>query len=220
MVALGVEKSTPTLTPMKMESLMMCTDMKIHKRIWFDVETTGLNPKEHEIHELSMLYEEDGKVIEKRTWYIKPTRFYTIDENALAICNKSIEDLKKYSERRYVYQNVKSFLMKYISCYDRLDKATLCGYNIIAFDVPFLEAFFNSEFDKYMFSFFNHYYVDVYAYFNILEDMGFIPFNKQNRKLSSLCEHYDIVLNAHESLSDIEATRNIYYQLKGVCFGS
>jgi len=57
-----------------------------------DTETTGLDPKIHDVIEISILRFKDDV---HKTWYIKPTNFETISLEALEVNKIKIEDLRR-----------------------------------------------------------------------------------------------------------------------------
>lgn len=57
-----------------------------------DTETTGLDPKIHDVIEVSILRLKDDA---HKTWYIKPTNFENISMEALEVNKIKIEDLRR-----------------------------------------------------------------------------------------------------------------------------
>ncbi|MDZ7795548.1 MAG: hypothetical protein U5N56_00180 [Candidatus Marinimicrobia bacterium] len=68
--------------------------MNQRKFLYFDVETTGLNPAKHDITQLSGLIEIDGEVVDGFNFNLKPYDFTVIDPRAW----RSPERLSKISK--------------------------------------------------------------------------------------------------------------------------
>ena len=71
-----------------------------------DTETTGLDPEQHEVIELSIcrLFLDEEKEDEIKTWKLRATKPNTITEMALKICGHKREDilhLSKYGRENY-----------------------------------------------------------------------------------------------------------------------
>lgn len=94
-------------------------------------------------------------------------------------------------------------------------KLELVGHNV-AFDIRFLKKLINDyrcvsnlEYDDI----FSHRNIDTYPIVGFLSDCEF--FNSKVGSLESLCKYFNIEnKNAHNALSDVEATAKIYYTLK------
>jgi len=99
-----------------------------------DTETTGLDPKETEIIELSLIRLVDD---EQETWKLRPFNFSTIQPKALEVNNTSMIDLKNpeiYIETEKVLPLIENWVLDDgRSIYDRV----LVGHNI-QFDYEFM----------------------------------------------------------------------------------
>src|SRR5690606_5049961 len=94
----------------------------------------------------------------------------------------------------------------YIDKYDKNDKFYPAGHNV-QFDLDFLQEFWKKYGDQYgTGSYQNWRALDsrVMAHFLIMA--GKLP-ELENMKLATLCNHFDIPINAHDAMSDITATR-------------
>lgn len=126
----------------------------IEKYFVFDVETTGLDPEKHAIHQLSALYIEDGVVKFEKDWKVRPFDGAEIDDAALAIANVTKEQIMAYPPMNEVYHDLIAHLSKFIDRFNRQDKSFLIGFNNVRFDNPFLRKFFERNNDKYFGSWF------------------------------------------------------------------
>lgn len=106
-----------------------------------DTETTGLDSSQHEIVELSISRLNDGV---QRTWYLKPDKYETIQDEALRINGHKLEDLKwqtafgreTYKETSKVLPDIENFFME---DGDSADGRILAGQNV-SYDLDFLRA--------------------------------------------------------------------------------
>lgn len=111
-----------------------------------DTETTGLDPKIHDVVEISMcrVFLDSDREEEQRTWHLKPLNPDKIDDEALEINKLKREDLcgltpagrEKYREPIEVVAEIERWIMEDdMSSFDRV----LLGQNII-FDKDMLES--------------------------------------------------------------------------------
>ncbi len=176
------------------------------KVFWFDVETTGLDPLKQDIIQLAFLIEIKGKVIESHNLLMQPFNYSTIDQEAIEIHNRTINEIKKYPAPNEAYCKLIAILEKYVDRYDRTDKFYHAGYNT-RFDMDFLRHFFIKNGDNFFGSWFNYKGIDPLPILHLLDGIG--TFSLVNYKLETVCKHFDIPLNAHDALSDVYATRNL-----------
>ena len=86
------------------------------------------------------------------------------------------------------------------------------GYNCI-FDIGFMRQFFIDSDDRYYGSWFSSYnMIDVHKLFTALRGSGLYPELEEveNMKLETLANFYGIEIQAHDALSDIYATEELY----------
>ena len=183
------------------------------KVLYFDVETTGTNPSVHEITQLAMIIEVDGKVVEEANFTCQPTRWDQIDPGAIATTGVSVEMLKTFQPPALMYHQLTAVLNKYIPKYTRLpDKFYPAGHNV-EFDLKFLDAFLRQHGDDNMkqwgaITYQNYRAIDSRALANFHFLNGHLP-NLPDVKLGTLCSHFGIPIDAHDALSDIRATRQL-----------
>ena len=190
------------------------------KVLYVDLETTGTNPIRHGIIQLAALVEIDGKLEAELNLKLAPLRKNKIDSEALAINGVTEEEIQDYPSNATQYALFVAFLERYIKRYEKLDKFILAGYNINAFDEPFLRQLFldnaatrrDRKYGGYFGSWFFWPKRDVQTYLaeHITENGLRLP----NFKLATVCEHFSIPINAHDALSDIHATRTLYRVLR------
>lgn len=182
------------------------------KALYFDVETTGTSSWKHDIVQLSGIIEIDGVVKETFNLLARPENVDNIEQGALDTIGKTKEELLKYPHRSEMKKQFQQMLGRYVDKYNKADKFIPVGYNV-KFDLDFIHSFFKKQKDMYLGSFISWYYVDVMALANLQAFQG--KLDLQNHKLGTLCEHFGIEIQAHDALSDIIATRNLYGALVG-----
>lgn len=186
------------------------------KILYFDTETTGTDPSVHEITQFAAIVEIDGKVVEEVNWKCQPKDWDNIEPMALQTTGVGIEELKTFQQPEEMYKDILSLFQKYINKYDKGPlKFYPAGHNV-SFDLDFLNAFFkkygNAETQKWgITSWQNWRALDSRIFANFLFAVG--KLDTVNVKLSTLCEHYGIDIDAHDALSDIRATRALVLRM-------
>ncbi len=184
---------------------------KKQKIFWFDLETSGLKAKQHAILSLSGIIEIDNKIVDKIDLTMKPFQGDKIVQEALDINGFTIEQIKTFDDPKIAFNKLISFLSKYINRYDKNDKLTLAGYNIVKFDIPFLEQLFKKCNDNYFGSWVNGEPLDVYQFVLIMKKIGYL--NIEGAKLEYIAQELNISIKAHDAQEDILATRQVFYKL-------
>lgn len=186
------------------------------KILYFDTETTGTDPLIHEITQFAAIVEINGRVMEEVNWTCQPKDWEAIEPKALEVTGIGIEELKTYQEPEKMYADILALFEKYESKYDKGPlKFYPAGHNV-GFDLDFLDAFFKRYGDRDtkkwgITSWQNWRALDSRVFANFLFVAG--KLKTQNVKLSTLCEHYGIEIDAHDALSDIRATRNLVLRM-------
>jgi DNA polymerase-3 subunit epsilon len=180
------------------------------KVFFFDTETTGLDCKKQDIIQLAYMIEIDGEIKEEGSLYTQPFNYDTIQQEALNTNKLTVEQLKAFPSPSVTFMQLKRVLNKYIDKFNKLDKFSPAGYNV-NFDVGFLREFFFKNKDKYYGSYFDYHLLDPIPVLHLLEYKGLIKL--PNYKLVTVCEYFNINIDAHEALSDIKATRQVIQKL-------
>lgn len=185
----------------------------MNKIIFIDTETGGVNPEKAALIQLSGIIRIDKKDVEKFNFYIKPFENSEVNEKALEVQGRTLEELKtdKYVEEKEVYKQFINLLDKYIDKYDRTDKFIVAGYNV-RFDVDILKAFFQRHGNNFLFSYLDSSMLDPLYSIRLLQIAEILPV-LENNKLETWCKHFGIELKAHDSLEDIEATKKLIGKL-------
>ena len=205
------------------------------KVLFLDTETTGLDATKHGIIQLAMLIEIDGKIegellvdvqpfeedliviiedcpnmIYKRAELIK--NMAAIGDISIFPSDIKIENLVNFDFPAEAHQKIIAFLDKHISKFDKADKAYLGGYNV-QFDRNFISQFFKKCGDNYLGSYLNWKCLDPLYLLWQMDADGYISL--ENYKLENVCKHFGIEIEAHNALSYIKATYELYRKLRG-----
>lgn len=210
----------------------------MRKILGIDIETTGLDAKRHGIIQIGMFIDIDGKLEDTLLVNVQPfdddyifcedcksedNEFpfedisyiptITIDSVAKPSNIKLIDIANNHIPPKKALQQIIAFLDKHISKFDKTDKAYLMGFNI-KFDMDFMGEWFRKLDFKYFGSYTNYRPLD--AYYEACSWAYIGGFNQlENLKLETLCKAYSIEIEAHNALSDILATRELWYKLVG-----
>ncbi len=182
------------------------------KVLWLDVETTGLDCRKHGLREVGFIIEIDGVEVDKGVFKINPFTYTTkdveIDDYALEISKVSIEDLESYDRVSYCFKELMKKLVKYVNVNDKNDCFVIAGYNV-AFDIGFIKEWFKEMglLDSYK-DLFHYKSLDVFSIVFALRHIGLN--SAENDKLETMCNYFGIEIEAHNALSDIEATKKLY----------
>lgn len=185
----------------------------MNKIIFIDTETGGVNAEKSALIQLSGIIEVNGVEKEKFNFYIKPFKNSEINEKALEVQGRTLEELRtdKYIDESIVYKKFLEILDKYIDKYDKDDKFIVAGYNV-KFDIDILKALFERNNNKFLFSYFNSSMLDPLYSVRLLQVAGMLPV-LENNKLETWCKYFNIELKAHDSLQDITATKKLIEKL-------
>lgn len=175
------------------------------KILYFDVETTGTDPTVNELIEFAGIVVIDGKTIEELEFKCQPVNWEAVEPEALEVTGKTLEDLKGYMLPAEAFKLLSDFFNRHIDKFDKNDKFYPAGHQI-SFDIDFLQKFFIDYGDKYgTGSYQNWRCLDSRVLANFFIAAGLIQC--KDVKLKTLCEVFEIEIEAHDALSDIRATR-------------
>jgi len=165
-----------------------------YKLAFVDTETTGLNPRRHEIIEIgAILYsQKKDKVLKRWCQKIKPTNIKLASREAL--------EINRYWENSHLYTGD---TREAINRFNNLVKGCILVGQNISFDIAFIQKCMRKFKIK---SSFGRRYVEL---------MGLawptIRNQSESMSLKSLCNHFNISnRNAHSALVDCERTLEVY----------
>ena len=180
------------------------------KILWVDTETTGLRPWVHDIHQLAVLVEIDGAIVEEILFKMQPIDMTTVEARALAVSNTEYDDLMTFENPLTAFQQFTALMDKYVKRTDKNDKFVFAGHNA-PFDYEFVRHLFKklgqTGFNQYL----EYKTLDTYALAYMINYK--IPLGTDNLKLETLCNRFDIPIEAHQALNDIQATRALFMEL-------
>jgi len=181
------------------------------KILWLDTETTGTDATLHSIIQIAGIIDIDGVEKLRFDYKCKPHPDFEIDDEALLIHKFSRKIMSGFPEIRDTYNQIKQDFRAFVDPFNREDKFIIAGQNI-RFDLDMLSHFFMRQNDNYLGSFIDFKSrIELMDITKGLQALGFIK--SDNIRLSTLCKEFGITLNAHNALSDILATRELYYSL-------
>lgn len=187
------------------------------KKIYIDLETSGLQPWKNMIHQIAMIIEIDGTVRHEAIWYIRPDKEDVIEVEALEVSGLTPNDLLNDPKRitsQLAFQQVKGTLQEYIDPYNKKDKAFFVGYNG-TFDYDFLRTWWKKKGnDKFFGSWFWTPVIDVMTLAG--QELMEVRHQMENFKLRTV---YGRIVggeekNWHDAAADIRATRELYLKLQ------
>lgn len=185
------------------------------KSFWFDVETTGVDPEYCAIVQLAGIVEVGGKPVEEVELKMRPFDGADISMEALSVNSMTIEQVNSFEPWEKGMKKLIKLFDQYVDRYDKQDKMVVMGYRV-DFDSSFLRAYFKrmgGDIAKFGYGsrFFNC-PVDVMTLvgMHVLDQ----DIRLQNFKLSTVCAHFGIDLDAHDAMNDIRATRRLYQVLR------
>lgn len=182
------------------------------KKFIFDLETTGLSDKKNGIIQIAGIIDLGNDQRHKFDFKCKPYPGKIIEPQALAVTGTTQEMIDGYADPKKAYKALVTLMGKYIDKFDKNDKFVIMGYNCI-FDIGFMRQFFIDSGDRYYGSWFSSYnMIDVHKLFTALRGSGLYPELEEveNMKLETLANFYGIEIKAHDALSDIYATEELY----------
>lgn len=184
---------------------------------FYDLETTGTDPRKHSIHQIAGLIEVDGVVVERFDIRTQPHPKAIIEPEALAVAGVTEEQVRAYPPMQEAYTRLMSIILKYIDRYNPADKMYRAGYNIAGFDDPFLEAWFKQIGDKYLMSYFHKGSLDTIAFASwyLMKRRA----GMENFKLLTVARTLGIEVDEsrlHDAVYDIEIAREVYMICTGL----
>lgn len=187
-------------------------------QLYFDLETSGLNPMVDEIVQFSAVLEdiESGEIITEIDLKARPSDVNLICAGVPELLGTTKEEIMSRTlSQEELYTSILEFFDTYVDKYDKRDKFIPIGYNI-DFDKSFMRQFFIRHDNRYIDSYFDHHSIDVMSFSHIFLVYGQIPSDQENLKLTTMCKFANIPLEkAHDSLYDTHAMRLLLKWFEG-----
>lgn len=181
------------------------------KLLFFDIETTGVNPAKNGIHQIGGMIEIDGVEKERFDFHVQPNPKAIIEEQALSVAGVTREQVLNYPPMGEVYKELVAMLGRYVDKFNKRDKFFLVGYNNASFDNQFLRGFFLQNGDNYFGSWFWSNSLDVMVLAS--QHLATRRHEMENFKLATVAKFMGINVNdeaLHDAYYDIYQTREIY----------
>jgi len=189
------------------------------KKLFVDVETTGLNPDLHGITQLSAIAEIDGKIVGRFNEYMRPSVHDICDAYALNLTGVTEKELRDKTGPRLgpkpALRKFEAFLGEHVDQFDRDDKFTLYEYSV-GFDINFLSAWFQKLGNDYFGSYQNYKPVHILAIVRYLNSINCKRItNLPNLRLQTVCSEFGIEIEKpHDSFYDVKATHEMWGKLE------
>ena len=174
------------------------------KKIWIDLETTGINHEIDTIIEFAAIC--DGQEFHEYCLPSEKPNNWDFIEQLTGITwsflvNNGIEEKKLFAK-------LDDFLCSLVDRFDKTDKLIFSGYRV-NFDNNFVRSLFVRNHNKFFGSYFFNIMLDVGTIVaELLSSGGLQPL--ENYKLKTICNYYNIDFNAHSAIEDIRATKKLY----------
>ena len=177
------------------------------KKLYLDVETTGLDSKKCGLTQVAYIIEIDGNVMATGNMDVRPFEGAQITAKALEVTGKTYEEIMQYPLDEEQFKIFRAVLKTYINPMVYGDDFTLIAYNA-EFDQNYLIEWFDRNGVKYS-NYINYRKVDTLAILRILHAEGFA--NLKGYKLTEVYKAvFDEEFDAHDALADIEATKRLH----------
>lgn len=190
----------------------------MHKLIFIDTETTGVDPAVHGIIQVAGIcctYDAIGGFTGKEEVFnlrARPFPEDVIDERALEVNGITLQQLNELPTPQEMYYKFVAILDRHIDKYNRRDKAYFVGYNAM-FDYNMMRRFFEKSGNTFFGSYFFFPPIDVMqlASFALMDERP----KMANFKLKTVAEALKVPLpeNLHDAMADIEVTRGVFMAL-------
>ena len=189
----------------------------MNKTVFYDMETTGIDPETAAVVQIGAILDIDGEEVDNLNLKIRPFEGAYLDPAALAVTGLSVDDLMNDPARldpREAYWKFLEFCGfrpgRRVETSDRIHRA---GYNIMGFDNRFLDKLGVRSGDKWCFAKFHWPGIDVasIACAALRQKRG----RMKDFKLMSVARAFDIDTDgqAHDALFDVRVTRDLYYEI-------
>lgn len=182
--------------------------------VFIDTETTGLDPAQHDLWQLSMIItDEAGNIIETENIFAKPNSIENATEQALKVAQIKRQALENLPNRRDAHRKFTEALIRI--CAESGGKAVWVGYNN-KFDIQFIDKFCKEfDFGFNLWDYFSFIPIDMLQVSMMLKTMGFI--NTDTLRLEWVFKGFGLGTDtAHDAVADANAVRVLYQWLRSV----
>lgn len=184
------------------------------RKVFLDVETTGLRPDIHDVIEIGGLMTIGDEVVtDKFLLTCQPRSYNNISPEALEVNHYTVDKLKELDDPDKVHADFVRLLERHVSRYDPQSKYFFYAWNA-PFDEAFIRAFLGKAGNKYFGSWFFHPSIDIRVlagehFLKERHDMTAFHLNTVARKLGILIKEDKL----HNASHDAELAYKIYRAL-------
>lgn len=182
------------------------------KFLYLDTETTGVNPKEDSIFQISCIYvdtEDLSNGPQEYDFKLAPYKNKGLSPMAKEKTGMTDEEINSYPPQDLVFKEFREKICAKVNSRDRRDKMFLLGYNI-SFDDDFLREWFSFNGDRYYGSYFWNPCLDAMtlAGMRLMATRPFMP-NFQLSTVYKALTGKDLE-GAHNAMADVRAVKEIF----------
>jgi len=171
--------------------------------LYFDLETSGLDPVRHCILQAAWIIERDGEILVEREMDVRPFVGADLCLPALDVNGFTLERIKAGAfPERFLY----TLLNDLESQVWGSEIVRPCGHNV-QFDVSFLLAAAKRH---------NISFIGQLDFTKMLDTVSILRFfdlcgkiSLMNYKLETVCRYFNIPIQAHDALEDVRAVRTV-----------
>lgn len=185
-------------------------------RVYYDVESTGLNEYKHSIHQIAGIIDINDEIVDEFDYKVKPHPKALIEDAALATCKVTKEQIMGYPDMKIVHKELTNQLGEYIDKFNPKEKAWLIGFNNRFFDDRFITAWFKQTGDQFIASWF---YWGLDAQALSAQYLMNRRVNMPSFKLPRVAKELGLVVEEdklHDAKYDVSLTREIYRIVTGL----
>lgn len=183
------------------------------KLLFLDLETTGVNPRRAAIIQFAGVLTGIGRESRELNIRMRPHEDADVNEEALKVSGVTRETFNQpeYVDYREGKRQIENALSNCVNRYDKYDKLFVLGYNIHAFDIPFLRALFERCSDRYFGSWFWHPPIDLMllSAFLLRNERHTMP----DFKLGTVCRAFRVPVDTeqqHDALYDVRLCMGLW----------
>jgi DNA polymerase III epsilon subunit-like protein len=183
--------------------------------LYLDTETTDRYTSTAGITQLSAIIVKDGVEVSRINLDINAfsyNRDITVSKKALEVTGKTRNGIKSYPSAPISFFKFTAWLNAHRAVGEYY---TLVAYRT-QFDLEILLGFFKDQTgsDRKLYEYINYKTLDVLQLVLFCELYGILG-KVKNHKLETMCNYYNISIDAHDSLEDVVATRKVHQKLMG-----
>jgi DNA polymerase-3 subunit epsilon len=174
--------------------------------LWIDCETGGTDEKRNALVQLSAIIEIDMEIVDEIDLKMRPVQGKIVEPKALEIQGRTMADISEFNDPKVCFDRFRKFLARRPA--SKQNRYIMAGYNA-DFDCRFVSEWYKdlsggpyAYWDYLQFS-----PVDPIGILRAMRHYGVIDI--PDTKLGTVCNYFGIELDAHNSMSDIRATRTL-----------